>query len=411
MYSNSIKISGICTRHWLVVGTDPFSQKAYLSPDIKLLTGMKFIVSSGTLLKKLQLIGGVVSTNTVLPILEDFLFELDNNNLTAHATDLETSMSASMEVESNGSFRIAVPARLLMDFLKALPEQPLTFKVNTDNYSIEIISERGKYRLAGENGDDFPRIPTAEETRELKLASSVLANAIDKTLFAVSTDDMRPAMMGVNVELSTEGTNFVATDAHRLVRYQRQDVKSPKSASFIIPRKALQLLGHALPQEETQVRMSYNNSNAFFWFNHVSLICRLIDARYPDYHAVIPAENPNKLSVSSSELLQTLRRLIILSSKSSHQTTFQISGNKLQVTARDIDFSNEGTETLSCTYVGEPMEISFNGKFLIEILNAINEEEVVLSMSTPSRACVITPARQKDNEYLLMLVMPIMVAS
>ncbi|MCS6916676.1 MAG: DNA polymerase III subunit beta [Chitinophagales bacterium] len=372
---------------------------------------MKFIVSSGVLLKKLQLIGGVVSSNTVLPILEDFLFEVEGGQLTAHATDLETSMSATVEVDGTGSCRIAVPARLMLDFLKALPEQPITLKVNTDNYSVEITSERGKYRLAGENGEDFPRIPTAEEARELKMASSVLANAINKTLFAVSTDDMRPAMMGVNMELGGEGTTFVATDAHRLVRYRRQDIKSPKAASLIVPRKALQLLAHALPSEETQVRLSYNNSNAFFAFDQVRLICRLIDARYPDYNAVIPTENPNQLTVSSADLLQSLRRLIILSSKSSYQTTFQLSGSSLQITARDIDFSNEGSETLSCRYSGEPMEISFNGKFLTEILTALNEDEVVMRMSTPSRACVITPAQQKDYEDLLMLVMPIMIGS
>ncbi|MCS6990318.1 MAG: DNA polymerase III subunit beta [Chitinophagales bacterium] len=370
---------------------------------------MKFIVSSEALYKKLQLIGGVVSTNTVLPILEDFLLELDRNMLTAYATDLETSMSASLEVDGTGSGRIAVPARLLLEFLKALPEQPITVKVNTENYSVEITSERGKYRLAGENGDDFPRIPTAEDTKEIKMASTVLANAIDKTLFAVSTDDMRPAMMGVNVELSPEGTVFVSTDAHRLVRYLRSDVRSQKPASFIIPRKALQLLGHALPGEEVQVRLSYNNNNAFFVFNDVQLICRLIDARYPDYNAVIPKDNPNKLSIRSGELLQSLRRLTILSSKSSYQTTFSLSGASLQITSRDLDFSNEGTETLSCSYSGEPMEISFNGKFLIEILNALNEEEVVMSMSTPSRACVVMPAVQKEHENLLMLVMPIMI--
>ncbi|MBA3647480.1 MAG: DNA polymerase III subunit beta [Chitinophagales bacterium] len=370
---------------------------------------MKFIVSSGSLLKQLQLIGGVVSSNTVLPILEDFLFEIKEGMLTVFSTDLETSMSSMLDVETGEEGKIAVPARLLIDILKTLPEQPLTFSVNEKNLSIEITSDKGKYRLTGENGDDFPRIPVPEETKEIKLPSPVIANAINKTLFAIGTDDMRPAMTGVNFELTPEGITFVATDAHRLVRYKRLDAKSIKSASFIVPKKALQLLGNALPQEETQVKISYNSSNAFFTFGNVKLICRLIDARFPDYLAVIPTENPNKLSINSGDLLNSLRRLVVLSNKTTHQATLKLTGSELQINARDLDFSNEGNETLVCNYEGEDMEIAFNAKFLIDMLSSMNEEEVRVECSTPSRACIMMPMDKKENEDLLMLVMPIMI--
>lgn len=370
---------------------------------------MKFIVSSGSLLKQLQLIAGVVSTNTVLPILEDFLFDIKDKKLIVFSTDLETSMSSSLEVEANEEGKIAIPAKLLMDILKTLPEQPLTFSINDQNLAIEITSDKGKYRLTGENGDDFPRIPVPEETKEIKLPSSVIANAINKTLFAVGTDDMRPAMTGVNFELTPEGITFVATDAHRLVRYKRLDAKATKATSFIVPKKALQLLGNAIPAEETQVKISYNSSNAFFNFGHVKLICRLIDARFPDYTAVIPTENPNKLTIQSSDLLSSLRRLVVLSNKTTHQATFKMSGSELSINTRDLDFSNEGNETLVCQYDGEDLEIAFNAKFVIDMIASMNEEEVQFEFSTPSRACIMTPLNKKDNEDLLMLVMPIMV--
>ena len=370
---------------------------------------MNFIVSSGSLLKQLQLIAGVVSSNTVLPILEDFLFDIKDSKLTVFSTDLETSMSAQMDVEASENGKIAVPAKLLMEILKTLPEQPLTFSINDQNLAIEITSDKGKYRLTGENGDDFPRIPVPEETKEIKIASGVLSNAINKTLFAVGTDDMRPAMTGVNFELTPDGITFVATDAHRLVRYKRMDAKSTKSTSFIVPKKALQLLGNAIPSEDTQVKISYNASNAFFNFGNVKLICRLIDARFPDYQAVIPTENPNRLSILSNDLLSSLRRLVVLSNKTTHQATLKMSGSELSINTRDLDFSNEGNETLLCQYQGEDLEIAFNAKFLIDMLSSMNEEEVEFEFSTPSRACLMMPTSKKESEDLLMLVMPIMV--
>jgi DNA polymerase-3 subunit beta len=370
---------------------------------------MNFIVSTSALLKQLQLIDGVVSNNTVLPILEDFLFEIENGKLTLFSTDLEISMSSSLDIEAKEDGKIAIPAKMLLNILKTLPDQPLTFSIDSRSFGVELKSANGKYRLSGENGDDFPRIPVAEDIKDIKLASSVLKNAITACLFAVGTDELRPAMTGVYFELSNQGITFVATDAHKLVRYKRKDTKASKSTSFIIPRKALMLLNSALPADDTQVVISYNSSNAFFTFGQVSLICRLIDARYPDYNTVIPVDNPNKLTINRNDILNTLRRLIIFANKTTNQVTFKLSGSELHATARDIEFSNEGNETLACNYSGEDLEIAFNGKFLIEMLSSTTSDEVLFEFSTPSRAVLVSPTTQNDNEDLLMLVMPVMI--
>lgn len=370
---------------------------------------MKFIASTSVLLKHLQLIDGVISSNTVLPILEDFLFEIEKGRLTVSSTDLETSMSVSLDIESKTSGKIAIPAKLLMNTLKSLPEQPLTFNIDEQSFAVEIVSDNGKYKLSGENGDDFPRIPVPEDIKDIAVASGVLKKAIGHSLFAVGTDELRPAMTGVNIEVSDGGVTFVATDAHKLVRYRRVDTTSTKPVSFIVPKKALMLMNAALPSEDTQVKVSYNNSNAFFRFNNVSLICRLIDARFPDYNAVIPTQNPNKLVISTQEILNSLRRLTIFANKTTHQVSLRFKGSELNISSRDLDFSNEANERLACNYNGADMEIAFNGRFLIDMLNSAGSEEVQFEFSTPDRAAIMSPSEKAENEELLMLVMPIMV--
>src|SRR5687767_13324903 len=370
---------------------------------------MKFIVSTGALLKNLQAISGVVSTNTVLPILENFLFDIKNSQLTIFATDLETSMSIQMEVESKEEGRVAIPAKILLETLKNLPEQPLTFTINSKNFGVEITSENGKYKLSGENGDDFPRIPIPEDVKKTEIPSGTLANAINHTLFAVSNDELRPAMTGILLELSPEGITFVSTDAHKLVRYRRKDAVSRTTASFIIPKKALSLLKGVLPADDT-VKLSFNSSNAFFNFKNVSLICRLIDARYPDYNTVIPTDNPNKLTIKKDDLQNSLRRISIYASKTTHQVLLKVTGSELLVSAQDIDFSNEASERLRCQYEGEDMEIGFNARFLIEMLGVLGADEVKIELSTPTRAGLIFPSNGHDeNENVLMLVMPVML--
>lgn len=370
---------------------------------------MKFVVSTSALLKQLQTIGGVIGASSVLPILEDFLFEIKSGKLTVSATDLETSMSTTVDVEAKANGRVAVPAKILLDTLKTFAEQPLTFNIDEKTHGVEITSDNGKFKLAGENADDFPKIPAPENVTQVAIPSGVLARAIGKTLFAVSTDELRPAMTGVFFQLDSKGTTFVATDAHKLVRYKRSDAKGDKATSFIVPRKALNLLKAALPGDDTQVAVSFNNSNAFFKFDEVSLICRLVDAKYPDYSAVIPKESSSKLSISRNGLLNSLRRIAIFSNKTTNQVVMKIAGSALTISAQDLDFSNEASEKLGCSYEGADMEIGFNAKFLIEMLNTLESDEVVFELSGPTRAGILLPAEKDDAEEILMLVMPVML--
>jgi len=370
---------------------------------------MKFIVNSAYLLKQLSNINGVITTNPVVPILENFLFELEKGGLTVTASDLQTSMITELQVESKEKGSIAVPARILLDTLKNLPEQPVTFSIDESTYSIEIISDNGRYKLSGENATDFPKVPTVSNDYSAHVSTEVLSRAINNTIFATSNDELRPAMTGVYVNLGDKSTTFVATDGHRLVRYRRADVKSDNGASIIIPRKALNLLKATLPSENTEVTVNFNLSNAYFKFNHIRMICRLIDERFPDYENVIPATNNIKMSIERTDLLGALKRISIYANKTTHQVRLKITGSELQISAEDLDFSNEANERLSCEHDGEDIEIGFNAKFLIEMLSNMDSSKIRLTMSAPNKAGVLHPAEKDENEDILMLVMPVML--
>lgn len=369
---------------------------------------MKFIVSSSALLKQLQHIAGVISANTVLPILEDFLFEINKNRLTVVATDLETVMRVELEVEAKESGKICIPAKILLDSLKNIPEQPLTFHIEK-NFALEITSDSGKYKVMGENPDNFPKEPAADDTTSFTMTASALITGINKTIFATSNDDLRPAMTGVFFELNKKNIRFVATDAHRLVRYERKDVSCPQADSFIVPRKPLSLLKAAIPSNDDEITLSYNSNHLFVKHGTTQMSCRLIDARFPDYKVVIPTENPYKLIVNRADFQAALRRVSVFSNKSTYQVALGIAGSELELWAQDVDFSSEGDERMKCRYSGEDMKIAFNAKFLIEMLSAADSEEVVMELSSPNKAGIIKPAEQDDNEDLLMLVMPLML--
>lgn len=370
---------------------------------------MRFIVSTSTLLKHLQAVSGALSNSAVLPILENFLFEIKDTTLIISATDLQTSMTTSVAVESKEGGKIAVPSKILLDTLKTLPEQPIAFSVDDNTFAIEISAGDGKYRLSGENGEDFPKIPTVDNASSVNLPASVLAEAINKTIFAVSNDELRPAMTGVFCQLSPQNVTFVATDAHKLVRYRRNDAKADEATSFILPRKALNLLKSSIPAEDVNVSIEYNSTSAFFKFSNINLICRLIDERYPDYEAVIPQNNPNKLTLDRALFLNCLKRVVIFANKTTHQVRLKITGSELNISSEDIDFSNEAHERISCQFDGDDMEIGFNAKFLIEMLNNLAGEEITIEMSTPNRAGILFPTVKDQNEDILMLVMPVML--
>lgn len=369
---------------------------------------MKFIVSSTSLLKHLQQISGVINANTVLPILEDFLFEIEEKKLNIVATDLETVMRVQMDVESKANGKVCIPSKILMESLKNLPDQPLTFNIDK-NFAVEITSDNGKYKVMGENPDNFPKEPQADETTGFTMPSTALVTAINKALFAVSTDDLRPAMTGVFFDLNKDYIQFVATDAHRLVRYKRTDVKCPNNENFIVPKKPLNLLKNVLPDNDDELSISYNSNHLFVSHGTTQLICRLIDARFPDYKVVIPTDNPYKLVVNKVDFQNSLRRVSVFSNKSTNQVALSISGSELQMTAQDIDFSFEGNERMNCQYDGEDLQIAFNARFLIEMLNAAETDDIKIELATSTKAGIIKPTETEENEDLLMLVMPLML--
>jgi len=323
---------------------------------------MKFIVSSSQLLKQLQVLGGVINNNNTLPILDNFLFELSENQLKVSASDLETTMSSVVDVESDSSGSIAVSARLLLDTLKTFPDQPLTFKTEGDS-TIEISSDQGKYDMAYFGGDEFPKAVSLPSPSKTVVPAHILGTAISKTIFAAGNDDLRPVMSGVFFQFSSQSLTFVATDAHKLVKYSRTDVTADQTAEFIMPKKPLNLLKGILGGSESEVTIEYNDANAKFTFDNIVLVCRLIDGKYPNYEAVIPKENPNKLTVDRASFLNSVRRVSIFSSKTTHQIRLKMAGTELNISAEDLDFANKADERLSCDYQGDDMQIGFNSRF------------------------------------------------
>jgi DNA polymerase-3 subunit beta len=373
---------------------------------------MKFLVSASSLLRQLQSISGALQASTPLPILENFLFELSPGKLRASASDLETTMSTTIEVECTETGKVAVPAKILIDTLKTFTaELPLTFRVHPENFQVEISSQSGKYKLSGLNGDEYPRLPVLENPNVIEMPSDVFQEAINRTLFATGNDELRPVMTGVFCQLGSEGAVFVATDAHRLVRYRRKDIVSGKESSFILPKKPLGLLKTNLPNINTQVRVEFNDANAVFQFDNMTLICRLIDGRYPNYEAVIPLDNPNKMVIDRVSFLNAIRRVSIFSNKTTHQVKFRIAGSVIDISAEDVDFGNDANERLNCDYSGKDIEIAFNARFITDMLSNLDAENVQLELSLPNRAGLLSPVAGEvsDNSNLLMLVMPVML--
>ena len=380
---------------------------------------MRFIINSQLFLKHLSALSGVISNNNTVPIISCFHLHLEDNMLTIKATDLETTMVSRIELENarvDGIDSIAVPAQLLLDMLKSLDDVPLNFAVDASNYSIEISSGEGKYSLAGQNAETFPAMPEMKETVQTSMPASVLVNAINKTAFAASTDEMRQQMSGIFCELTPENVTFVATDAHKLVRYRRNDIHADESASFILPRKPITLVKNILSsnKEEFDVTIDYNNTNVFFAFDNFLIVCRLVDGKYPNYEAAIPKENPNKLTIDRVTFINTLKRVSLFANQSTHQVRLAIKERELEISSEDLEFSNKAHETIPCSYEGEPMEIGFNAKFLTEMTSNLDTEQVLMELSHPSRAGILFPltdSEEAKGEDILMLVMPVMLSN
>lgn len=381
------------------------------APDrTKTAASMKFIVSSNALLKQLQTLQGVLASSNTLPILDNFLFEVNGKELTITASDLETTITATMPIEGKEKGSVAIPARILLDTLKAFPEQPLTFSIDGKHHGVEISSDQGKYKMTGFAGAEFPKSPVMENPSSIGLPAGVLATAINKTIFATGNDDLRPVMSGIYFELGADDVRFVATDAHKLVRYSRTDVSASRGASFIVPKKPLNLLKNSLSATNAEVTIAYNENNASFTFDNIVLVCRLIDGKYPNYEAVIPKKNPNKLTIDRATFLNSVRRVAIFANKTTHQVKLHINGSQVTISAEDLDFANEAKETLPCSYEGEEITIGFNSRFLVDMLNNLTSETVVVEMSAPNRAGILLPGTPGEaGEDILMLVMPVML--
>lgn len=370
---------------------------------------MKFIISSEKLLKTIQPLMGIVGNNPALPIIENLLIELNSNQLSVKATDLETTIINNTEAESESNSSIAVNAKLLLETLKSFPEQPLTFKTNSEKNTLEITSDQGNYSLAYINSDEFPNTPELDSANSIEISSQIIKKGIKNTLFATSSDELRPVISGVYIEINNSNILFVATDAHKLVKYENK-IESSTSANFIVPKKPLQLLKNTLNEVNTSMQLQYNKTNIVFSFENTQIYCRLVDGNYPNYEAVIPKENPNILTLERSTLLNSLKRVSIFSNQSTRQVKFGIQGSEINLSGEDIDFSNKAYEQLKCEYEGNDIEIGFNGKFLIEVLNTLDSDKINMYFSSPSKAAILKPNDSTEEyENILMLVMPVML--
>lgn len=374
---------------------------------------MDFVISSSQLLSHLQIVSRVVNSKNSLPILDNVLMSVEDGILKITASDLESTITTTLPLENySGDGVIATDTKKILDVLKEFPEQPLTFNINTDDKRIDITSQNGKYTLVGVDGSDFPQASQlkADKTISISVSPDILYGGITSAIFATGDDELRPIMNGIFIELQESGINFVATDAHKLVRYTRKEVKAETESSFILPKKPANILKTILPKASDDVVLEFDEKNAVFTFGTIRLVCRLLEGVYPNYNSVIPRENPNKLVVDRVELYNSLRRIGMFASQSSNLVGLKINGNTLEISAQDMDFSISGKEVINCQYEGDDMEIGFKSNFLGEILSNISTQEVTIELSDPTRAGIILP---KDNENpdedVLMLLMPMMI--
>ncbi len=373
---------------------------------------MKFVVSSSGLLSHLQAISRAIASKSPMPILDNFLFSLEGQKLTITASDTEVTMITSMDLETTeGEGNIAMPSKILLETLKKFPEQPLNFEINDETMAVDIVTEKGKFSVVGQNGDDFPALPQINEDKasNLQIPANTLLTGIVKTLFATAEDELRPVMNGILFEFTPDNMTFVASDSHKLVRYQRLDVKTDYEASFILPKKPASLLKNVLPKEDGEVAVAFDDQNAYFTMQNYRLVCRLVEGNYPSYNAVIPQDNPNKVVVDRVDLFNTLGRVSLFASQASNLVKLHLGANEMVVSAQDLDFSISAHEKLGCQYEGDEMEIGFKSGFLADILENISSSDIVLELSDPARAGIFVPFDKSENEDELMLLMPMMI--
>lgn len=372
---------------------------------------MKFIVSSTALFSHLQAISRVINSKNALPILDCFLFQLEKGTLSVTASDNETTLVTSLEVsESDTDGRFALSSKTILDALKEIPEQPLSFDINPDNLEITVVYQNGKYSVVGQNADEFPQPASLSENAvHIGIPAEILLNGINRSLFATADDELRPVMNGIYFDITPEDLTMVASDGHKLVRNRNLSLSGSERAAFILPKKPAALLKNLLPKEQGDVNIDFDDRNAVFTLENYRMVCRLIEGRYPNYNSVIPQNNPHKVTIDRQQLVSALRRVSVFSSQASSLIKLRLQENQLVISAQDIDFSTSAEESMTCQYQGNPMSIGFKSTFLIDILNNLPGTEVIIELADPSRAGVLVPVEQSDKEELLMLLMPMML--
>ncbi|NLJ82125.1 MAG: DNA polymerase III subunit beta [Bacteroidales bacterium] len=373
---------------------------------------IKFIVSSQLLAKNLHHVNGILTTNKSVPIVENILFVIENSSLTLIGTDLETTITTKVELsESDGDGSIVIPGKLIVETISSLPDVPVIFTVN-DDYSIEVSAGEAFYKLMGFDAEQFPQVKEVEDEQTFKMPVDVLVNGISRTAFATGNAEIRPVMAGIFCQLSPEGITFVATDAHRLVKYHNNTVKIDKEAALIIPKKPLLQLKNILQNTDETMEVSFSESRIRFTLNTITVTTKLIEGKYPNYEAVIPKNNTNVLQVERQNLLQKIRNITLYANQSTYQVRLKIEDTKLTLTAEDIDYSTKATVNLPCVFEGEEseFEIGFSSKFLQEILSNLMTKDVVFKFSHPTGAGLVFEMKdQPDEEDVLMLIMPLML--
>ena len=369
---------------------------------------MRFTLSSSTLSAKLTILSKVIMSKNTMPILEGFLFEVTDSQLTLTASDSENVMKSTCPLsESDGNGKFVVSSNTILDAVRELPEQPLTFEVDMMEYTVKVYYQNGTYNFTAQNADEYPQTqPMPIDVTTLNFDSGVLLSNISRTIFATATEQLRPVMNGIYFDITPESTSIVASDGCKLVRNRCFAVKSDLPASFILPKKPPTLLKNVLTKDGGDVVIKFNDRNAMISFADGVLICRLIEGRFPNYNSVIPKDNPNHLRIDRKTLIGALRRVMPFASESSELVKFKVDTGQIVISSEDIDFATSARESLVCEYDGKPMAIGFKGPAFSEILNNIDSDEVVIELADPSRAGVVVPAVQPDQEEVLMLIMP-----
>ncbi len=373
---------------------------------------MKFTISSSVLLSHLQAISRVINSKNTMPILDNFLFELKANKLKLTTSDGDTTMETQVDlIDSEGKGVFAVPAKTLLDPLKELPDQPLSFEINESNLEVIIYFQNGKYNFVCVNGEEYPaKKPLAETADTLNIDSQALLSGINRTIFATGDDELRPVMNGIYFDIFPEEIVFVSTDSHKLVRTKNSSVRAGVKAAFVLPKKPANLLKNILPKESGAVKISFDDKNAQFTLGAYQITCRLIEGRFPNYASVIPVNHPNKVIIDRVSFMNVVRRVAVFSSPASALVKLQLSENNIVVSAQDIDFSTAAVENISCNYQGTPMSIGFKANFLTDILNNLSSQDIIVELADPARPGLILPVDNADNEDVLMLLMPMMLS-